>query len=193
MDALALRLANRIVGNAAGRGRPGNDGHRRHAALRCADAVIALDRRRHGSARSTAAPVRILGSRCACNARQRAALGRDQWRRASAAISRCGRHRRARLPGQLRHLHAGTIRRPRRSRAAHRRCAATQSQPRLDLAGCTRTSPATLRPHIHAQWQIGVIDGPHGAPDFFTPRRHRRRSSPPTGRCTTTPAAPACA
>lgn len=37
-----------------------------------------------------------------------------------------------------------------------------------DLSRCTAL-PEMLRPRYGARWQIGVIDGPHGAPDFFTP------------------------
>jgi len=36
-----------------------------------------------------------------------------------------------------------------------------------DLSRCM-TLPLTLRPAYGTQWQVGVIDGPHGAPDFFT-------------------------
>jgi urea carboxylase len=35
------------------------------------------------------------------------------------------------------------------------------------LAGC-QPLPAALRPAYPQHWDIGVIDGPHGAPDFFT-------------------------
>ncbi len=38
-----------------------------------------------------------------------------------------------------------------------------------DLARCT-SLPQVLRPVYGAQWLISVIDGPHGAPDFFTPQ-----------------------
>jgi urea carboxylase len=31
-----------------------------------------------------------------------------------------------------------------------------------------RPVPANLIPEITAEWQLGVLDGPHGAPDFFT-------------------------
>jgi urea carboxylase len=32
-----------------------------------------------------------------------------------------------------------------------------------------RRLPDALRPHIARSWQLGVLYGPHGAPDFFTP------------------------
>jgi urea carboxylase len=38
-----------------------------------------------------------------------------------------------------------------------------------DLSRCASLPPA-LRPAYGSHWQIGVIDGPHGAPDFFTPQ-----------------------
>ncbi|HEV7605808.1 MAG TPA: 5-oxoprolinase/urea amidolyase family protein [Steroidobacteraceae bacterium] len=38
----------------------------------------------------------------------------------------------------------------------------------LDLAGCSAT-PSSARPEYSHAWQIAVTDGPHGAPDFFTP------------------------
>jgi urea carboxylase len=31
-----------------------------------------------------------------------------------------------------------------------------------------RTIPPALRPTLESSWEIGVLDGPHGAPDFFT-------------------------
>ena len=42
----------------------------------------------------------------------------------------------------------------------------TSSEPGLD--GCHATPPAE-RPNYSRSWKIGVTDGPHGAPDFFTP------------------------
>ena len=38
---------------------------------------------------------------------------------------------------------------------------------RCSLDGC-KALPPRLRPQLASTWQIGVIDGPHGAPDFFT-------------------------
>ena len=34
---------------------------------------------------------------------------------------------------------------------------------------CTRKAPAELVPQYSKEWEIGVLYGPHGAPDFFTP------------------------
>ena len=38
----------------------------------------------------------------------------------------------------------------------------------VELDGCRSTEPQN-RPQYGTTWQIGVLDGPHGAPDFFTP------------------------
>jgi urea carboxylase len=38
-----------------------------------------------------------------------------------------------------------------------------------DLDGCT-PAPEALRPPYGAHWEIAVMYGPHGAPDFFTPQ-----------------------
>ena len=96
------------------------------------------------------------------------ALGAHPWR-GTARLSRgARRHRRARVPRQPRHVHARTVRWSRRSRAAHRRCAAPESQrrrPRRLPRHRRRAIGRTTRTH----WQIAVTDGPHGAPDFFTP------------------------
>ena len=66
------------------------------------------------------------------------------------------------------HLHARQVRRPWRPRAARRRRAAyrrarrrARRRRRPRRAHCSRDS-------THA-WEIGVLYGPHGAPDFFTP------------------------
>ncbi len=37
----------------------------------------------------------------------------------------------------------------------------------VDLSGC-RTLPVALRPQYTSNWDIGVLIGPHAAPDFFT-------------------------
>ncbi len=53
-------------------------------------------------------------------------------------------------------------------------------------------APAALISKYGKRWNVAVTPGPHAAPDFFTRRRHSARSTTPSGRCTTTPAAPAC-
>jgi urea carboxylase len=54
-----------------------------------------------------------------------------------------------------------------------------------------RPAPGLI-PAYGSEWELRVIYGPHGAPDFFT-EGTSTPSSPPTGRSTTTPAAPGCA
>ena len=99
-----------------------------------------------------------------------------------------------RLSGQPRDLHAGPVRRPRRAGAGRRRRAAPGadgSRRRAQRPGATPHVPHAARSRTTGT--LGVLYGPHGAPDFFTAGRHRRCSSAPPGRCTTTPAAPASA
>jgi urea carboxylase len=36
------------------------------------------------------------------------------------------------------------------------------------LSGSSRSIPESLRPAINNEWELGVLYGPHGAPDFFT-------------------------
>ncbi len=55
-----------------------------------------------------------------------------------------------------------------------------------------RSPSARERPALTDAWEIGALEGPHAAPEFFTPDDidgvlRRRR-----GRCTSTPRAPAC-
>ncbi|MDX2165863.1 MAG: urea carboxylase, partial [Deltaproteobacteria bacterium] len=38
------------------------------------------------------------------------------------------------------------------------------------IVDAPRDLPASLRPQYRRHWRIGVLYGPHGAPDFFTPR-----------------------
>jgi urea carboxylase len=38
----------------------------------------------------------------------------------------------------------------------------------ISAAGEPRAVPAELIPEIADEWELGVLDGPHGAPDFFT-------------------------
>lgn len=37
-----------------------------------------------------------------------------------------------------------------------------------DSDGAPRSLPQSMQPEIHQEWEIGVLYGPHGAPDFFT-------------------------
>ena len=84
----------------------------------------------------------------------------------------------------------GHVRRPWRAGAACRATCCMLSAP--DELGSAHAAARASATGLTRDWDIGVLYGPHGAPDFFT-ERTSRRSSPPTGRCTTTPAAPACA
>ena len=91
--------------------------------------------------------------------------------RVRAPISRCRRLRRARLPRQQVHLHAGPVRRPRRARAARRRRAAPGQVTSTGSASHVSSAAAALRCDPHTQTPLGHrrAVGPHGAPDFFTP------------------------
>ena len=83
----------------------------------------------------------------------------------------------------------GRLRRPRRARAARRATCCTSASGGGDVADLrARTlDPAARSRRSRDDWEIGVLDGPHGAPDFFTAGRHRDAATPPSGRCTTTP------
>ena len=56
----------------------------------------------------------------------------------------------------------------------------------------TRSRRSDAVPELTTEWELAVLDGPHGAPDFLTDDGHRAPSTPPSGRCTTTRRAPAC-
>ena len=71
------------------------------------------------------------------------------------------------------------------ARCGRATCCTSAEQPRGDAR--PRVLPSALIPQLTDAWEIGVLYGPHGAPDFFTDARHRRRCSRPRGRCTTTP------
>ena len=189
--ALAFRLANRLLGNRRGRGRRWSA---RLPGRRCASTatrVIASAGAPHAGRRWTArrSP---CGARIAVQRRQRAAARPGAGRRAAHLPRRAGRVRRARLSRQPRppSRSAASAATP-GARCARATCCTLPDGAAASRAGarCPRRSSRTTR----RDWEIGVLYGPHGAPDFFTPKRHRRPSSPPTGRCTTTPAAPACA
>ena len=81
---------------------------------------------------------------------------------------RSARLRRAGVPRQPFDLHAGPLRRPRRT--------ALRKGDVLHLAreGSTDAHPKKLDPRIVPElvdhWTVGVMYGPHGAPDFFTER-----------------------
>ena len=131
--------------------------------------VIALDRRRHGAdARRRAG--RRAGSAFAVAAGSVLRLGavRGAGRRAYLAV-RGGFDVPAYL-GSRATFTLGPLRRPRRARAAHRRRAAHRAAGDAPTPAPTRRSSRDLAAAAaQRRWEIGVLYGPHGAPDFFTP------------------------
>ena len=80
---------------------------------------------------------------------------------------RSRRHRRTVLSRQQIDVHARQVRRPRRPRADDWRCAShRQDDRRLGACQCSRRNST---PRLTHTWEIGVLYGPHGAPDFFAP------------------------
>jgi urea carboxylase len=164
MDALSFRLANRLVGNAEGA-----------AALECAavgptlrfhaPAVVALtgadmdatlnDRPapRFGAFEVAAGgvlrlgPVRGPGNRGYVAVRGGLDVPKYLGSRATFTLGLFGGHGgRALAPGDVLHLGAE----------------ATIASPTAEL-------PDELVPRLATEWQIDVLHGPHGAPDFFQP------------------------
>jgi urea carboxylase len=124
------------------------------------------DRRADAEPRSTAKPCRTV-ARSHVAAGSVLKLGGGAGRRLRAPTWRCGRSRCAAVPGQPLHLHAGPVRRPRGAHAAHRRRAASRRR----RAGCGEAGSRKLAgavPVYGTHWDIAVLYGPHGAPDFFT-------------------------
>jgi urea carboxylase len=164
MDALALRLANRIVGNAEGA-----------AALEMtvtgatlkfdADAIIALTganmeatldgrsveyweplQARRGTV-LTLGRIRGAGQRTYLAVRGSFDLPEYLGSRSTFTLGQFGGHGgRALRTGDVLRLHL----------SSH------------DLQACQSIAPAD-RPMYRSDWRIRVNDGPHGAPDFFTP------------------------
>jgi urea carboxylase len=164
MDALSFRLANRLVGNPEGA-----------AALECAavgptlrfhaPAVVALtgadmdatldDRPapRFGAFEVAAGsvlrlgPVRGPGSRAYVAVRGGLDVPKYLGSRATFTLGLFGGHGgRALAPGDVLHLAAETT-----------------------IASPTAELPGELVPRLATEWQIDVLHGPHGAPDFFQP------------------------
>ena len=186
MDALAFRLANRMVGNRS-----------RAAALEIAVTGPTL-RFRHGyrdrylraptwSAQLDGVPVARCGTACP----RAGGLGpRDGplcKERERAPISRCGAafdvpeylgSRSTFILGKF-GGHAGRVFAP-----------ATCSTSAIRSIGDSATR-AGIAPCITNEWEIGVLYGPHGAPDFFTDEDIDDVLFGRRGRSTTTPTAPA--
>ena len=106
------------------------------------------------------------GRRIAVQAGQMLQARRGRGRRRARLPRGARRLRCAGLSRQPRHLHARRVRRPRRARAARRRRAAHRRQ--STRRPSARALPAALVPAYTHDWEIGVLYGPHGAPDFFT-------------------------
>ncbi len=176
----SFRLANRLVGNADGAAgaRDARWPDRRCAFTR--DAVVALTRRRHERRRSTARP-RRAGRRsrsrpaacCAC--RRVRGAGQPRLPRAFAAASTC----RSTSAAARRSRSAASAATAGRALRTGRRAA--RRRPSAPIAPTRRAAAHELAARVSAtDWEIGVLYGPHGAPDFFTAGRHRRRSSRPS-------------
>jgi urea carboxylase len=163
MDALALRLANRIVGNEEGAA--ALEMTVTGATLRFdADAVIALTGARMDAALDGKAieywqPVRVPrgsvlalgriqggGQRAYLAVRGSFDIPEYLGSRATFTLGQFGGH-------GGRALHAGDVLRLNRTG--------------LELEGCQPIEPE-LRPEYSSAWRIRVNEGPHGAPDFFT-------------------------
>ena len=163
MDALALRLANRIVGNAEGNA--SLEMTVTGATLRFdADTVIALTGANMEAALDgnpvafwepipvkrgsvlTLGRIRDAGQRAYLSVRGGFDIPEYLGSRATFTLGQFGGH-------GGRALRTGDVLRLTRSG--------------LELNGCTAI-PTQERPQYAHAWQIGVTDGPHGAPDFFT-------------------------
>ena len=136
----------------------------------------------------------------------RAAVGAGRGRRPGATVAsarRTGPGLRATLavrggfdaeplPRQPLDVHARPVRRPRGSG----RCAAGDvlrvGRPTSAGAAGDR-SPPGMAPDAGHDWELGVLVGPHAAPGVPHRRPGSTRCCAPTGRCTSTRRAPACA
>ena len=76
------------------------------------------------------------------------------------------------VPGQPLDLHARPVRRTRRAgRCASATCCTSRPEPASRRGPGAR--PAALIPDYGDHWELRVLYGPHGAPDFFTARGRR--------------------
>ena len=113
---------------------------------------------------------------------------RDRWARPARLSRRRGRLRRAGRPRLARHLRAWPVRRPRHRHAEGRRCAASRPAGRRPNRQTANEPADSTR-----EWEVGVLYGPHGAPDFFQHGRHRDAVFDALTRCISTAPAPASA
>jgi len=164
MDPLALRLANRVVGN--GEGAPGLELTMSGPTLRFAtDAVVALAGA-DMAATLDDTPVAIFtpifvkaGQTLKLSAIAEAgARGYLAVRSGIAVPAYLGSRTTFTLGGFG--GHGGRV--LRRGDVLHIGAERPKDEPRF--------LPEALRPRIARAWQLGVLYGPHGAPDFFTPR-----------------------
>ncbi len=108
---------------------------------------------------------------------QRAAAGRDRRARASAPTSPCGAASTCPITSAaaatftLGHFggHGG-----RALRAGDVLHICAKLRRRASASAAMRCRGGAASQHTATHWEIGVLYGPHGAPDFFTRRRHRR-------------------
>ena len=155
-----------------------------------ADADHLPDRRSDDAPRSTGTAV-ASGTPIAVAAGATLSVGAATQRRLPRLSRRSRRLRRAAITSAAAHLHPGQVRRPRRPGPARRATCCTSVQQSASSRN-PRAVPAESIPAIADDWELGVLYGPHGAPDFFTAGTSNLLL-PPLGRFTTTPAAPACA
>ena len=168
MDDLAHRLANRVVGNAERRrGARADDG-------RADVAVHRADRRRPrrgGDARRRVdgQPRRAVDRRSTVPAgATRRTIGADRRRRACGPRSPCAAGSTcAPYLGSRVDVHARRLRRARRARRWRpATCSPIGDDVRRAPRGRCRRAWRRCSSH---DWEIGVLVGPHAAPDFLTP------------------------
>lgn len=164
MDPLALRLANRVVGNAEGA--PGLELTMSGPTLRFAEsAVIALGGADMGATLDGAKVGRF--EPIAVKAGQTLQLGKSADAGARAYLALRGglavpTYLGSRTTFTLGGFggHGGRV--LRRGDILHIGTDAPKDEP--------AALPEALWPQLTRNWQLGVLYGPHGAPDFFTPR-----------------------
>ena len=193
MDGLSFRLANRARRQSRRRGGARNDDVRADAASSTRAAIICLTGARMRGRSSTATPVPFGRADPGAARRRRCASGAARGAGCRALSRGARRHSTCRrYLGSRATFTLGQVRRPRRPRACARAMCCTSAATRR-LRPTPQAIPARRRSAASdADWEIGVLYGPHGAPRFLHRGGHRRRSSARPGRCTTTPAAPAC-
>ena len=164
MDDLSFRLANRALGNEAGT--PGLEMTVAGPTLRFNIGDDHLFDRRENERRPQRS-TDSLGHAVEGRARRYFAFGIGQWGRLPGLSCLCGGHRSSRVLGQFEHLHPGQIWRSRWPRPAAGRCAASASGERVQADACgSRRLGSSAK--AWDEWELGVLYGPHGAPDFFT-------------------------